>query len=68
MKIMIKRKTSNTKFNRKIEWGGAYPRPQYEIIKSKWLLNEKKFPNPNPATYVNINPDINIADIVFEKT
>ena len=27
--------------NRLAEWGGGYPRPQSEMVKSSWLLKKK---------------------------
>lgn len=54
-------------FKTTMEWGGGYPRPGIEMMECKWRADKKKTPNPNPNSFFMMKPDLNMADLLFEK-
>jgi hypothetical protein len=49
------------------QWGGGYPRPQIEMMECRWRADSKKNPDPNPQSFIMMKPDINMADLLYEK-
>lgn len=54
-------------FKTTVEWGGGYPRPAIEMMECKWRADKKKTPNPNPASFIQMKPDLTMAELLFEK-
>jgi hypothetical protein len=49
------------------EWGGGYPRPAIEMLDCKWNADSKKNPNPSPASFILMKPDLDVAELLYEK-
>ena len=45
---------------------GGYPRPQFEIISSKWSVGPLDKMHPN--LFTQINPSLDMADILYQKS
>ncbi len=49
------------------EWGGGYPRPGVEMMECKWAADTPENPNPHPATFIMMKPDLSLAENLYEK-
>lgn len=51
-------------FNTITQWGGGYPRPQIEMMECKYQVTD---PNAVPMSYIQMKPDLSLADLLYEK-